>query len=374
MIIDKKRICFYCYSPAKDSGHIKGLIRLSKEIKKNKKYRTFLILNSRYDILNKELTAFDSVLFLKSGDNFSKIMDFIDGNKPGIFITEFFPFGRTKAREEIVPILKILKSKKIPIISALPIPYFTHRENNLNELERDINYYEKIIIFTPPKDIKYFASSIEFENRIKSETFINFFKKIRKKLHFIGYPIDDCDEDIKEEKNSILVTNGAGSVLKKIIDSSIIAKKELSKDINMTIICGISVKDKDFERWNNIIRKFNIKNIKIKKYVKNLIPYIRKNEIIISSAGSTSYEILRYSKKAILIPYEGKPNREHSDQLARSIMLKELIKADIIREKDLTVKTLIKAVNKKLREENTKYLSDYDFNGKENFVKIIKSL
>lgn len=374
MIIDKKRICFYCYSPSKDSGHIKRLIRLSKEIKKNKKYLTFLILNSRYDILNKELTAFDSVFFLKSRNNFNKIIDFINKKKPDIFITEFFPFGRTKSREEIVPILEILKSKKISIISALPIPYFTHCENNLNELERDINYYEKIIIFTPPRDIKYFASSIEFENRVKSETFINFFKKIRKKLHFIGYPIDDCDKDIKEKKNSILVTNGAGSVLKKIIDSSIMAKKELSKDINMTIICGISTKDKDIEKWNNIIRKFNIKNIKIKKYVKNLIPYIKKNEVIISSAGSTSYEILKYSKKAILIPYEGKPNREHSDQIARSIMLKDLIKADIIREKDLSGKTLIKAINKKLREENMKYLYDCDFNGKENFVKIIKSL
>lgn len=374
MISDKKNICFYCYSPELDSGHIKTIIRLADTLKKTNRYNLFLILNSKNNLFKKELlSVFNNILFLKNiKDNTRFTNRFISEYPPNIFITEFFPFGRTQIEDEIKYIIKKLKKNKTKILSAIPMPYFTHSEKDLNKLIENLKYYNRIIIFTPSRDIKYFVKAISFENRIKPLTFIKLFNSIKNKIYFAGYIIDNDVKHIKEKKKHILVTNGAGSVLKKIITISIKAKKYIP-ETKMNVIPGISTDKREMRIWQKMIKDLKIKNIKLIKYVKNLIPYIKESEVIISSAGSTSYEILRYSKKAILIPYEGKPNHEHSDQIARANMLRELINSSVLREKELSVKRLVYEINKKLNESKVDYKSIKDFNGKSNFYKIIES-
>ncbi|MBP7795748.1 MAG: hypothetical protein KA059_03100 [Elusimicrobiales bacterium] len=372
-MISDKRIGIYIYSPRKDIGHIIYIIEIIKILKKTG-INVYLIHNSQFNTFNKEISDIaDACLFINNLNNSESIISFIKNNKINIFITEFFPFGRLNARKELIPVLKFSKDEKIKIISMLPMPYFTHNVNHINQLEGDLSFYNKIIITTPARDIRYFANTIHIEKRITKNDFLRLFIKIKDKIFFTGYLVNDI-KTYDEEKNMILVCNGGGSVLNKIITSSIRVKKSLNDDIKMLIVCGINSSSKQIKKWNKLILKSGLKKIKIIKHTekKIFLQNLSRASVVISSGGSTVYEILKLSKKAIIIPYEGKKGHEHSDQLARAVMLGDLINASVIRERELTPECLRKEIIKKLEENKRYYFNDKDFSGRNNLINFFK--
>lgn len=364
----RDKICFYIYSPRKDIGHIMTIIKILKFLKKKNK-KLFLIYNTSFPIFKNELKKItQSTLFIKGLKNRNRIIRFVKSHRINIFITEFYPFGRIKASAEIDDVLSKFKNK-IKIISLLPMPYFIHSSSKINKLYKILELYDKILIASSPIELKYFAKSIEIEKRITTTEYLDLFKSIKDKTKFIGYIIDIKSNQKPAKKFDIVVTIGGGSTSHKIIYSTLRAIKTLKNKYSTLIICGKNFPTEKFKKLKKIKSSLNLKNVTLRKHTKNFLRIISNCKLVISTAGSTAYEILYFSKKAILIPYKGTKGREHSDQIARSLLLKEFINSEIIDEKKLNFKNLSSIIEKKIKEKDIFLKSNkLFFNGLENLL------
>ncbi|PIS46716.1 MAG: hypothetical protein COT17_07195 [Elusimicrobia bacterium CG08_land_8_20_14_0_20_51_18] len=129
----------------------------------------------------------------------------------------------------------------------------------------------------------------------------------------------------------------------------------------MLIIAGISTPEKDFLKWRKRIAAAKLKNLKLVRHVKNLPGLLAKASVTVGTAGAAAYEILFFSGKAVFIPYGGSPGREHSDQLARARLMKDLLGSAVIRPGELTGARLAAAIEVKIKEKKKRTVKNGSF-------------
>ena len=85
----------------------------------------------------------------------------------------------------------------------------------------------------------------------------------------------------------------------------------------------------------------NSKNFRLYRWVKNRFEYLKACDLVIARAGhETIMHSLCYGKPLILIP-----TPSHTEQMNNAERAKEIGAAEVLRQKDLNRKTLLKAVN-----------------------------
>lgn len=284
--------------------------------------------------------------------------------KPDIFITEFFPFGRTDCQYELLPILKLLREKGVKIYSSIPMPYFVHNKEMIRQLLSFCALYDKILIHTPRNlDLQYMADSIHFEKRISRKAFLSVFSYLHYKIEFTGYvmPFGDRKKSIAKDRDYILVQRGGGTVLPKLINCSILAAKFLDTKCKMQVIAGPATTKNEASNFRHSLRNTETRNIKLKKYVPDLFNYIQNCNLCITTAGGTIYELLYLRKKAIVVPFMGYPGKERADQFSRAQILKDYLGATVLDYKRISPQMIAKEINKKLSlPDNTPELKKID--------------
>ncbi len=304
--------------------------------------------------------------------------------KPDIFITEFFPFGREESKHEIIPLLNFLKNKSVKIYASVGYPYVV--SDSIKVALGCYDLYDKILIHVPPDtEENIFAENIENDNFRK--LYQKFFKIISGKVFYTGYIIpfntqvkQSKIEEIREKldaKRKVLVvaSRGGGVICPKIITSSILARKYLSKDYTFIVIPGPVSSDKEIAFFNRLIKTVGRTQVFIKKYVKNFGGLLKASDISISMVGyNTSVQLLYFAKKNILIPsiaYE-KGYGFCNEQVARTHLLKRCLGSSILKYQDLSPKLIAKEIEKKRKSVvKVKEVKPEWFKGGENSADFI---
>jgi uncharacterized protein (TIGR00661 family) len=172
-------------------------------------------------------------------------------------------------------------------------------------------------------------------------------KRIKKKISFVGPLVNQKlykSKSIKTRKKTILALVGGHEYRKPLIDH-ISEVSELNKNLNFIIISRLIKKEK------------RIGNLTLLPFVKNLYPYLKACDIVITQSGhSTVMEILCSGKISILIPDKNQYEQEAIAKRVKELQLGESIDYDKISSK-LLLKKIENLVETKEYNKNVKKLS-----------------
>jgi len=273
----------------------------------------------------------------------------------------------TKYRTLINKEKEIMKKKRIncvisdgrisPIIAGsyhlgLPLLFMTNmttiRKRFLHKVERyllspPMNFLGKagvvlldeIVIpdFPPPNDICHYLLAKK-SNVKKRTSFVG--PLVRKNLYE--------SKPIKKKKKTVLAVVGGHEYRRPLLEC-VVKTARLCKDMDFIIISRL-IKRKKVEG-----------NVKLLPFVKNLYPYMRASDFIITQSGhSTVMEMLSCGKTGILIPDEGQYEQEAIARRAKELKLFEKVTHNRLSPKTLMKKIDI-LLNDKSYRRNTQKLS-----------------
>jgi len=371
---------FYHFCPGGDIGHGVHLFRLAESLKIFSKNRPEITLLRDADAVYPPGRSwkFGPFIPLPSGLARNKpkrqktLLSALRVSKPEFLLTAYFPFGRTACAGEILPVLKRAKSSGIKIYASVPMPYFSQSEKNIKDLFYFADFYDRIFIHSPVGfDLKYMAAAVPFEKRITSRLFLEVFRALKTKLCFTGYVLPPGPRIPPSGKTGrfILVHRGGGSTSPDIITCAILAKELLKTGLPMTVVAGPASSAAEMRYWRSLIKKRGIKDITLLMKTDNLFGLLADSAIAAGTAGGTAYEALYLNKRTVLIPFKGFPGAEHSDQLARAAMLKELAGAAVLDYDSLTPEILARELDLSLlRSAPVFETAPGVFNGSEVFA------
>lgn len=282
-------------------------------------------------------------------------LDIITRQRPELFITEFFPLGREESRHELIPALVQASGQGAALWAVAGYPLLTGKNNEWRR--KILKLYQRIIIFSPPWEKELIARS--FARAQERREYLNFFEENAKKIIFAGYFLpqqevvsDDEDKNLARPPVTkgacrVAVLRGGGAVYPKLIAQAIRASDFLGKEYYLTVVAGPATTAQEWYFFNTLLGKKKVNNLVLLRAVGNYEGLIKQSDVCVSLAGyHTSVMLLKYLKKAVVIPFEGYGSMSIHEQPARAVLLKEMIGADILSIQELTADILTRAVKK----------------------------
>ena len=279
--------------------------------------------------------------------------DIITRERPGLFITEFFPLGGQECRHELIPSLVKASAQGTAIWAVAGYPLLTGINNEWRQ--KILKLYQKIIIFSPSLEKALIADS--FTQARDKKRYLDFFERNSQKIVFAGYllprqevVIDDEDKNLPKSpvpKGAcrVAVLRGGGAVYPKVIAQAIRASELLGKEYYLTVVAGPSTTPQEWYFFATLVAKKKVNNLVLLRSVGNYEGLIKESDVCVSLAGyHTSVMLLKHRKKVVVIPFEGYGSMSIYEQTARAVMLKKMIGAEILAIQNLTANTLTKAV------------------------------
>lgn len=294
----------------------------------------------------------------------------LDALRPEFIVTVFFPLGRTACANEILPALAAARAAGTRIYSSAALPYLSWPEKDLNKLFAAAAVYDRIFVHCPPGfDLGYMAKAVPFERRISSGAFLKAFGRLGAKVRFTGYVLPAGMPAPARAGRYILVHRGGGSTSPEIINCALGAKALLKSRLPMTVVAGPASTAAELRRWTSMIKREGLAGVKLLKETPDFPALLAGCAVVAGTAGGTAYETLRLRRRAVLIPYTGKPGGEHCDQAARAAMLRALAGAGVLAYDGLTPGKLAAALDAALAGPAPVFRAGPGvFDGAENFA------
>ena len=267
--------------------------------------------------------------------------------RPTAFVTEFFPFGRFECLPEISPALDAASACGAKLFASVPMPYFTAPGRDLAAMLGACSRYDKILVHSPEgADLPYMAKAVGLERRISRSAFLSVFGGLRGKVVFTGYllPGEQSRKRVKEN-DSVLVMRGGGSTSGRLFEAAIGAAALV--DMPFLLVAGPATTKAELSFFRRQAAAGPGK-ADVLAAVPDLRGLMERAAVCVSTAGGSVYEMLALRKKMVLAPYCGAKGREHSDQLARAWLMRDLAGAVLLLPADLTPERLAAAVRERL--------------------------
>lgn len=295
--------------------------------------------------------------------------------RPSALVTEFFPFGRAECLPEITPLLEAASACGAKSFASVPMPYFTAPERGLKELLGACSRYDKILVHSPEgADLPYMAKAVSLERRISPPAFLSVFGELRGKVVFTGYLTSGVPgrKRVKEE-NFVLVTRGGGSTSDRLFEAAIGAASLLG--MPFLLVAGPATPPRRLAQLRRLAAAGG-KKAEIIAASAELPALMARAAVCVSTAGGSVYEMLALRKKMVLAPFCGAKGREHSDQLARAWLMRDLAGAALLLPADLTPEKIAEAVRGQLAKpfKISKRVKPAWFCGAEKSARIIRGL
>lgn len=341
---------FYHFSPGKDIGHGVHLFRLAAALRKRFGRRLSLTLLRDSSAVFPPASAwtYGPVVSLPADRKKRKLI--IDGTlgalRPDFIVTAFFPLGRTACAPEILPALKAARAGGARVYSSAALPYFSWPEKDLGGLFAAAAAYDRIFVHCPAGfDLGYMAKAVPLERRISSGAFLKAFRRLGPKVRFTGYVLPEGMPPAGGAGRYILVHRGGGSTSPEIVTCALAAKALLKSRLPMTVVAGPASTAAEMRRWTGQVKRMGLADVTLLKETPDFPALLAGCAAVAGTAGGTAYETLRLRRRAVLIPYTGKPGGEHCDQAARAALLRALAGARVLAYDGLTPGRLAAALD-----------------------------
>ena len=284
-------------------------------------------------------------------------------------VTEFFPFGRAECLPEISPVLEAASACGAKLFASVPMPYFTAPEGGLGALLKTCARYEKILVHSPEGvDLPYMAKAVRLERRVSPAAFLSAFRELRGRVVFTGYLVPGVLR-VKEE-DFVLVTRGGGSTSNTLFEAAIGAASLVDRPF--LLVAGPATPPRRLAYFRRLAASGRGK-ARIIAVSSDMPALTARAAVCVSAAGGCVYEMLALRKKMVLAPFCGAKGREHSDQLARAWLMRDLAGAEVLLPGGVTADKIAAALKRILGKKTrvSKAVKSSWFRGAERAARII---
>lgn len=284
-------------------------------------------------------------------------------NRPDIFITELYPFGRKGFRFELDPLLEAITNGALPdclcycSVRDILVEKTTGREKFEQRAVQLINnYFDGILVHADPEIITL------------NETFSHI-DALQAPLHYTGFvtkaePIADKElsrEQIRKKlalastDTLIVASIGGGTVGSELLYAAIEACTILNASISahLQIFCGPYCDERTYQA----LQKSSRKNLTIARFTDHFPAWLAAADLSISMAGyNTCMNLIQAGIPSLVYPF--KQNREQrlrAEKLARKVPMTILSDADL--QPELFAEALVQRLN------NQRFSTDIKLNG-----------
>ncbi len=253
--------------------------------------------------------------------------------KPHIVITESFPFGRRQLRFELIPLLQAtLEATPRPLVLCSVRDIVQQRpEHRMAESTALITrFFDAVMVHGDPELIR-FEDSFPRVN------------EIGQRLHYTGYispPASNSAADTSG-RGEVLISTGGGAVGDKLLRTALKAHSASRlKNETWHFLIGPNTPQPTAQ----LLYAHQSQRILVEPNRDDFLTLLRNCTVTVSQAGyNTIADILQTGARAVVVPFEGDGETE---QQQRAQKLQELRVALVLREKQLSVSALAKAVDR----------------------------
>lgn len=328
------------------------MLRLLAELKRARGGRSLIFLRAPSSYPYPLFKKYGKVIKLPAAPSKAsgrRLASILAGFRPSSLITEFYPFGRTECLPEIEPVLEAASACGAKLFASVPMPYFTAPERGVKALLEACARYDKVLVHSPEgADLPYMAKAIGLERRISPAAFLSVFRELRGKAVFTGYvlPGKPAGAPVKE-KDFVLVTRGGGSTSDGFFEAAIGAAS--LSTLPFLLVAGPATPARRLAYFKRLASSGGGK-AEIIGSSAAMPELMAEAAVCVSTAGGSVYEMLALRKKMVLAPFCGARGREHSDQLARAWLMRDLAGAALLLPADLTAGKIAAAVRERLEK------------------------
>lgn len=277
--------------------------------------------------------------------------------RPGIVITETFPFGRRQMRFELIPLLEAARAaswKPMTVSSVRDIQTENRKQKRVDETLAGVHdWFDLVLVHGDP-------TMITLEDTLPGA------ERIAEKIRYTGLvtpPPPDLSRSASVEAD-VVVSAGGGAVGHALTEAAIGANS-LSKNVpgNWLLITGSERSQADFE----VLRARAGNGMRVERFVPDLTRVLADARVSVSRPGyNTIGDLLRARCRSILVPFTG--GRE-TEQLRRAELFADRGLAMMLRDENLNPTTLARAVDEAAKRPTLQ--ADVDMEGATNSARII---
>ncbi len=290
-------------------------------------------------------------------------------NRPDVFITELYPFGRKAFRFELDPLLEAIRDGALPNCSCycsvrdILVEKKTGREKFEKRVVQTINsFFDGILIHADPEIITLdetfgrlpdIHTPLHYTGFVTTPQLRGDGERIRKKL------------DLSPADKLIIASIGGGNVGSELLTAVTESFKIMqdSSSAHLQLFCGPYCEDKIYGELQNNIQG----NITIERFTDHFPEWLEAADLSISMAGyNTCMNLVQAGIPALVYPF--KQNRE---QRLRAQRLGRKVPVVILEDTDLTPRILSKLMIRQL--ENPRFSADIKLDGAEDTARQIET-
>ena len=167
-----------------------------------------------------------------------RLIEAVEAAAPDIVITEHFPFGRRKLRDEILTLLQVCrKRRRRPWIMASVRDILVAPRDPAQCVDWIEAYYDAILVHGDPGIMPFEAS-------------FSLWPSIARKVHYTGYVTEPLPDPVPDgERFEILVSAGGGTEAESLIETALAARPLSSgRRCPWRVLLGASTPDCSFDR------------------------------------------------------------------------------------------------------------------------------
>lgn len=299
----------------------------------------------------------------------TQLYDLFKIERPDIFITELYPFGRKAFRFELDPLLQAIRSGRLPscgIFSSVRDILVEKEKQAKHEARvvRTLNsYFDAVLVHSDPQVIKF------------EETFYRF-NEICIPMVYTGFiapkPAGDSRKRIRtqlgigEGDRLILASAGGGSVGLPLLESVIrgVKRLNLTGSCVLQVYTGPFIEKEDFAR----LKALAAPGVLVEAFTSDFLGHLAAADLSISMAGyNTSMNILAAQIPALVWPFP--QNRE---QRLRAERLAGLGVVTVLNDQDLLPERLGDLIARML-SRSERASADVDLEGAANTARWIET-
>jgi predicted glycosyltransferase len=284
------------------------------------------------------------------------------GEAPDVLITEQFPFGRTRLRFELVPLIEAARARNPrPLIatSVRDVVRRTARAERVAETVKLFEAFDLALIHADPALVSFERSFMAFD-------------RIRDRCVYTGYvaETDDMPPAGADGTGEVIVSVGGGAVGAPLLQAAI-AARPISKlaDRRWRLLLGANLPCSARTALDAGERAGD--GIVIEPARADFPALLSRAALSISQAGyNTVVETLRFADRAVLVPFATARETEQTD---RALALEARGLVTVVPAERLSPKTLAEAVDRAWSAASIRSFPRCDVGGAAKAVGILQA-
>jgi predicted glycosyltransferase len=275
------------------------------------------------------------------------LLGLLHAEAPDVVLTEQFPFGRTRLRFELLPLLEAARGLPKRLLIACSVRDVVRRAGpeRVDEAVALLDRFDAVLIHGDPRLVP-FERSFAGWARIKGRAF------------YTGYVSErDLAQGMRsaEGKDEVVVSVGGGAVGAPLLRTAIAARpKTVLAERTWRLLVGenLPAQDRAFAHEQGVI---------VEPARSDFTTLLRNATLSISQAGyNTTIETLCCADRAVLVPFG---SERETEQMDRAQALAERGMVAVVAPGSLSAQSLADAVNRALAGPSLKSFPPCDVDG-----------